>query len=472
MKKPILPLLTLLLCMALGAQAQFQLQNISGTTTFNNVTDLVPAPHMPSRIYVVQKGGLIEYFEPGTNGKTTFLDISARTYTSSECGVLGLAFPPNFPQNDWAIVHYNTRVNNATTTRISKFYLNPANPQVLDAGRETVLLAVTQPYDNHNGGRIEFGPDSLLYIALGDGGSGGDPQNNAQNLTSLLGKILRLDVLTSNNSYVIPASNPFVGISSARGEIYAYGLRNPWKFSHDRLTGTIWAADVGQNRAEEIDTIVAGGNYGWRLKEGFNCYNPSNNCITTQVVKDPVIEYATRNANDVSVTGGYVYRGSDLPPLTGAYIFGDYGSGRIWQLAKDAVGAWQQTMLLNSGWQISTFGQDQAGEILVGRYGSNRTIYKLINPSISSTRGTAGLTSLSLHPNPARHQLQVSASQKGHARIVFSLYDLNGRLIKQQQPQTGSTPGCTFDLNGLAPGTYVVQAQGPDFVRTQRLVKE
>jgi len=229
-------------------------------------------------------------------------------------------------------------------------------------------LTYNQPFANHNGGSLQFGKDGFLYIAAGDGGSSGDPQNNAQNKKSYLGKILRIDVnSTTKGNYGIPADNPFAtSTDGSLGEIYAYGLRNPWKMSFDTGSDRFFAADVGQNVKEEINLITKGGNYGWKIKEGKDCYSPSSNCDATGLI-EPVIDYG-RSDGDVSITGGYVYRGETIKGLVGKYIYGDYVSGRIWALELDGSQVKSNALLMKFGGAISTFGQDSKGEVYFANY--------------------------------------------------------------------------------------------------------
>jgi glucose/arabinose dehydrogenase len=264
---------------------------------------------------------------------------------------------------------------------IARYKANAAGTQA-DASTETILFTFNQPYDNHNGGSIQFGKDGLLYIATGDGGSGGDPQNNAQNRKSYLGKILRVDVdNTGKGNYGIPADNPYVsGTDGFLPEIYAFGLRNPWRMSFDMESDRLFAGDVGQNKREEIDLIIKGGNYGWRLKEGADCYNPSSGCEEAGLI-EPIHDYA-QGSGDRSVTGGYVYRGTAIPELVGRYIYGDYVSGRIWALELDGDKKRSNAVLLENQGNISAFGQDAKGEIYFLSYAKGK-VMKLVNRKLN-----------------------------------------------------------------------------------------
>ncbi len=328
-----------------------------GNETFDKPVGLERREGHPEYVYIVEQPGRIvgkSLSSPNREAEVV-LDIRERVYDKGgEQGLLGLAFDPQRP-ND-AYVNYTTR----THTVIARYTADSNAPGRLDPDSEQVLLAIKQPYSNHNGGQLAFGPDGYLYIATGDGGSGGDPQNRSQNLDSLLGKILRIDARseTEGKKYAIPTDNPF--LKNGRPEIYAYGLRNPWRFSFDEETGKLWAADVGQNRLEEINLIERGGNYGWRLMEGTECYHPKSGCAREDLI-DPLFEYGRDDG--VSVTGGYVYRGDELPDLTGWYVYADYGTGTIWALREREDGTAEHRTLLESEENITSFGLDAEGEL-------------------------------------------------------------------------------------------------------------
>ncbi|GGN00033.1 glucose dehydrogenase [Dyadobacter beijingensis] len=348
--------------------------------TFSQPVDLVQAPGDSSHFFVVEQGGAIKVFSNAANVSTsaTFLDIKSKVRAGGERGLLGVAFHPDFKTNGYFFVNYTA--GTPLKSVIARYKATSATQA--DASSEAVLLTFNQPYDNHNGGSMQFGKDGLLYIATGDGGSGGDPQNNAQNLKSHLGKILRVDVNgTTKGNYSIPADNPYAtGTTGNLPEIYAYGLRNPWRISFDTGSDKLFAGDVGQNEREEIDIIVKGGNYGWRLKEGIDCYNPSSNCNADGLI-DPVHDYNQDNG-DRSITGGYVYRGTALPELAGKYIYGDYISGRIWALELDGNTRKSNTLIMEGKGAISSFGQDIKGEIYYLNYGEGK-VMKVVNGNLN-----------------------------------------------------------------------------------------
>ena len=332
-------------------------------------------PDGSDRLYVVLQPGRIVFFpnDREVDSAELFLDIRDRVNDrGEEEGLLGLAFDPQYADNGHLYVYYSA--SSPRRSVVSRFSVSADGRA--DPGSERVLLEVAQPFANHNGGQIAFGPDGYLYIALGDGGSRGDPQENGQDLGTLLGSILRIDVSTvdSTGAYAVPSDNPFVGHSGARPEIWAYGLRNPWRFSFDRATGDLWTADVGQNRFEEVDIIRPGLNYGWNIMEGVHCFKPSE-CDRTGL-EMPVAEYGREDG--CSVTGGYVYRGSSLPSLYGAYVYGDYCSGRIWALRHDGDEVTEHMQIVDSGLRIPSFAEDAAGELYVLSF--DGTIYRLVAP--------------------------------------------------------------------------------------------
>ncbi len=292
----------------------------------------------------------------GAVDQTPFLDISDRVGSSgSEQGLLSVAFHPNYKENGRLFVDYTDTDGNTVVSRFQ------AQGNSADASSETILLHIDQPYANHNGGLVKFGPDGNLYIGMGDGGSGGDPHGNGQNTNVLLGKLLRINV-DQGEPYGIPADNPFANGQGGRPEVWDYGLRNPWRYSFDRTTGDLYIADVGQNMYEEVDMQPAnsggGKDFGWNVAEGMHCYN-ANNCDTSGLVM-PINDYS--HDLGCSITGGYVYRGAAFPQLVGSYVFGDYCSGRVWTLHQ-VNGEWQRTEVLDTNLQISSFGEDEAGEL-------------------------------------------------------------------------------------------------------------
>jgi glucose/arabinose dehydrogenase len=356
---------------------------ISFETVVSGLTKPIGVSSAPGdpRLFVIGQTGKVAIVEGG-KVTGTFLDLSGRISTGSERGLLGLAFHPSYASNGLFFVRYTDKSGNLA---ISEFHVG-SDPNKADASSEKRLLTVSHPsYANHNGGRIEFGPDGYLYIGTGDGGSGGDPNNHGQSLNTLLGKMLRIDVDNPSNgkAYGIPADNPFVDKTGALPEIFAYGLRNPYSFSFDRLSGDLWIGDVGQNKYEEIDRATAasgggnGANFGWRRMEGNHCYNPGSKCQTADMVL-PLAEYS-HGANDstgCAVIGGYVYRGTEHPELFGRYFFGDECSGTVWNLTADGPATQSPQKLLSSGVSIDGWGQDANGELYM--VASNGRLYQLV----------------------------------------------------------------------------------------------
>lgn len=334
--------------------------------SFDRPLNIQHAGDETNRLFVEEQSGLIYVFvnDEQTSEKTVFLDISERvTDRQNEQGLLGLAFHPEYESNGYFYVNYTAAGSGDTI--ISRFSVSDNNPDQADPGSELEILTFNQPFGNHNGGHLAFGPDGYLYISVGDGGGAGDPNQNAQNRTTLLGSILRIDIDDSadEKQYGIPDDNPYAGNDEGyREEIFAYGLRNPWRFSFDTETGNLWAGDVGQNNREEIHIIENGLNYGWNIIEGSQCYQ-SSNCDKTGL-ELPVFEYSHSNGNQ-SVTGGYVYRGPSFQQLEGYYIYADFISGRIWALNSSDINNPENTELIQAGFNISSFGTDQNNELYI-----------------------------------------------------------------------------------------------------------
>ena len=314
-----------------------------------------------NRLFVVGRLGTIRVIDAAVTLESPFLEVGDLIRTGgSEQGLLGLAFHPAYRESGRFFVNYTNRQGN---TVVAEYGVSPSDPNRARPEAVRVVLTYEQPFRNHNGGMLAFGPDGYLYIGVGDGGSGGDPQGNGQSLATLLGKMLRIDI-DAGDRYSIPADNPFVDDASARPEIWAYGLRNPWRYSFDRETGDLYIADVGQNRIEEVSFQPAsssgGENYGWNVIEGSSCFSPSTGCDDSGLVL-PVAEYDHRDG--CSITGGYVYRGQSEPTLIGSYLFADFCSGRIWTSIRSEGGAWITVERLTTGLSISSFGEDESGEI-------------------------------------------------------------------------------------------------------------
>ena len=393
------------------------------------------------RLFVVEKSGKIKILnQNGSVNSTPFLDIEDRVSTNAnERGLLGLAFHPNYPENPFFFVNYT---NNSGATTISKFSVS-ANQDIANDS-ETILLEINQPYANHNGGCINFGPDGNLYIGMGDGGSGGDPQNYSQNTESLLGKMLRINV--NSGAYSIPENNPY------GDEIWSVGLRNPWKFSFDSLNGDLWIADVGQNEFEEINMVQnnpANINYGWRCYEGNEPYNLSG--CPDEGLTFPVSTYSHYSSGDFkcSITGGYVYRGNQISGLNGVYFFADYCSGEIGLLSKNENDEWDMSLAfpnINGSWV--SFGEDINGELYIASI--NGGIYKIIDAALSNNEIDSN--TLNYFPNPFQDYIQINSGRP----INIELYDLSGRKLREFKNYNQEI----LDLGFLNKGTYIIKVDG------------
>ena len=325
-----------------------------GGVHFASPLDLTWLPD--GRALVVEQDGRLLIVEPDGSAVTTALDLGDRVVAGGEQGLLSAALDPGFADNGHVWIYYTRAPDGAS--RLSRVRLVGS---AVAAGSELIVLETPQPYSNHNGGTVRFGPDGLLYLGLGDGGAGGDPHGHGQNLGTLLGSVLRIYVAEASaaDPYRIPADNPFVGAAVARWEIYAYGLRNPWRMAFDPATGLLWTGDVGQDRWEEVDVIVAGGNYGWAAREGLECFASAECAVASEEL--PVWVYS--HDEGCSISGGVIYRGDGIPGLAGAYVFGDYCSGQIWGL--DARGGADAFPLLATDLRITSFAADGRGGLFV-----------------------------------------------------------------------------------------------------------
>jgi glucose/arabinose dehydrogenase len=436
MKKKLLS--ALMLCGSMAHAQTIALESFA--TGFTNPVEISTAGD--SRLFVVQQGGQIKILnEDGTTNTANFLDISGIVTEGGEQGLLGLAFAPDYETTGFFYVYYN---NTDGDTVLARYSRSSTDEDVADALSAQILLTMDQPQSNHNGGCIRFGPDGYLYIAKGDGGGGGDQDNNAQNINSLLGKMLRIDV-SGTGAYSIPEGNPFAGIDG-EDEIWATGLRNPWKFSFNRLSGDLWIADVGQEEIEEINMVAPGAsgiNYGWRCYEGTEVYN-NDGCSIAEMYTPPFAEYTHNETGGCSITGGYVYTGDTYTALQGKYVFADYCNNRIGLAETDGNISWSEPFSGN----LATFGEDASGELYVAGK-NNGTVYKI-------TDSTAGLNDVqnalySLYPNPAENQVTINLDAEN---ATLALYDLGGKILVQQELHAQEN---TIDTSALQAGIYFVQ---------------
>ncbi len=368
---------------------------------FQQLTYLTHAGDGSGRLFVVEKPGRVWILQDGKRLPQPFLDIRDRVRSrETERGLLSIAFHPEYETNGRFFVNYTDQKGHTVVAE----YRVSTDPNRADPKSERVLLYVEQPAANHNGGQLQFGPDGYLYIGMGDGGRAGDPWGNAQNLGVLLGKMLRIDV-DSGDPYGIPPDNPFLDKEGARPEIWAYGLRNPWRFSFDRETGDLYIADVGQNKWEEIDVALApdhgGQNYGWDIMEGFHCFEPAEGCNPAGLTP-PVVEYG--HDKGCSITGGYVYRGKKYKDILGTYFFSDFCTGTIWGLRLQD-GKWEWAEFLASGLNPSTFGEDEEGEVYILDYSSGAIYHLAGNEPMAQPS-----------PTPAEYAAYLPAMEKALAR--------------------------------------------------------
>lgn len=409
-----------------------------------------------ARLFVVQQNGTIKIIEAtGTVLAENFLNISSKITFGGERGLLGLAFHPNYASNGFFFVFYNNTAGNVT---VARYAVSTTDPNVADPASEKILLTLTKPFANHNGGTMHFAPDGMLWISIGDGGGSGDPNANGQNKNVLLGKMLRIDVNSAGN-YNIPPDNPFVGVAGA-DEIWAYGLRNAWKFSFDETTGNAMIADVGQSAIEEINRMPisqAGINYGWRCYEGNSPYQ-AGECEATSTLTFPIATY-NHAGGKCSITGGYVYRGASYPALTGKYFFADYCSAQIGFLnANDSI-TWTSPFTGNN---FSTFGENQSKELFVAAINTG-IIYQIKTTTLSTENSANDLISLS--PNPARGKVFIKGlkTKNNTAEII----NPEGRIVAK--PTIGEDG--SIDISGLTAGIYFVTIKSDQVkVYSQKLV--
>jgi glucose/arabinose dehydrogenase len=452
MIKNLLYALILVLVSGASLNAQLTLQNAFPNLSFSSPIFLTHAGDATDRIFVIEQAGRIKVFPNSSNTLLSkeFLNITDLVSSGGEKGLLGLAFHPDYATNGYFYVNYTT----ADSTVISRFQVT-SNPDSAAMNSEFKILTFDQPYSNHNGGWTGFGPDGYLYIGTGDGGSGGDPQNNAQNINILLGKILRIDV-DGGTPYAIPVTNPFYdSTGNVAKEIYAWGMRNPWRCSFDPVTGWLWAGDVGQNAWEEIDIIENGKNYGWRCYEGTHTYNTSG-CNYPEYV-NPIWEYG--HNPECSITGGYVYRGPSVPELEGKYIYGDYCSSKIWSLEYDGINPPVNQYLLNSTGSLTSFGVDQQNELYITSFNGN--IYRFV-PTVTSVENEIIVTEYSLeqnYPNPFNPSTVIKYNLPEDSDVTIRIYDALGKEIDSITTgfqQKGSYQK-SWSAEGFASGVYYVK---------------
>ncbi|WP_288442447.1 PQQ-dependent sugar dehydrogenase [uncultured Chryseobacterium sp.] len=412
-----------------------------------------------SRLFVVQQDGIIKIIQPnGTINTTNFLNIGSKITFGGERGLLGLAFHPQYSTNGYFFVYYNNLSGNIIVARYS---VSSTDPNVADPASEKILLNIPKPFDNHNGGSIHFAPDGKLWIITGDGGSGGDPNNNAQNKNVLLGKMLRIDV-DATGPYNIPPDNPFAGAGvDGADEIWAYGLRNAWKFSFDLTTGNAMIADVGQGAIEEINKMpitTAGLNYGWRCYEGNNAYNTAG-CAAQSTMTFPVAVY-NHSGGKCSITGGYVYRGSQYPSLQGKYFFADYCSSQIGILDTNNTITWTTPY---SGNNFSTFGEDYQKGLYVADL-SNGKIFKISTGTLGTNENTLG--AVKVYPNPASKEIFIDGVKDKKATL--EIISAEGRKVMETDQIIN---GKAINISGIPAGVYYINLKSGELkLYSQKLI--
>jgi len=474
---------TLILLSFIGSWSAFAQTNtlpeivlVPWASGFTNPVDIENADG--GRMFVVEQPGTIQLVTADGTNRTEFLNIVDRVESSGfEQGLLGLAFDPDYGSNGFFYVHYT---NKAKNSQFSRFSVDPNNSNKALPQSEVKMLEDDDPYDNHNGGQMQFGPDGYLYFTLGDGGNAGDPGNRAQDVTEIFGKLMRIDP-QDNGTYAIPATNPYAGVVGAREEIWATGLRNAWRFSFDLVTGDIWIADVGQDRWEEIDfqpySSAGGENYGWSCREGLHFYK--GNCDQNGVsFTDPIAEYAHSDADTLdcggSVTGGFVYRGNIYPNMYGKYLYTDFCTGVMRTTYWNGT-AWTSAEIGNfTPYAYSTFGEHQNGELLLADK-TNGIIYTITDKSqttsIPPSGELTGLNSLTLTPNPNDGNYTIRFNSDHPETYTLNLFDNTGRKVWQERKQAiEGANEWAFTNATLSTGYYFLQIQSPTGTSTLHFV--
>lgn len=473
-------ILSIIITLNCSAKSQTRIINAFPNLSFSSPVDIQFPKDNTNRLFVVSQEGIIHVFE-NSNEVTTasvFLDIRDSVLFGGEQGLLGLAFHPNYQSNGYFYLNYTK--SNPRRTIISRFSVS-ANQNVADKNSKLILLEVDQPYSNHNGGQISFGPDRYLYTSLGDGGSGGDPENRAQNLSSLLGKILRINVdnQEGDKNYSIPNDNPYKGnTDNIKEEIYAYGLRNVWRFSFDQQN-RLWAADVGQNKWEEVNIIKNGGNYGWKIMEGFHCYSPSTNC-RQEGLELPVWEYGHNSNGGYSITGGYVYTGTSAPELLNKYVYSDFLTGNIWAL--DPIDS-SNTLVSNFNARISVFGVDQNNDLYFADYNSGN-IFKFLDDNVNSisSQSPNKFKLYQNYPNPFNpstvisYSIPASKEDRNTHSVSLRIFNILGKVVTtlvngQQNPGNYNVEFNTEKLSQkLSSGIYFYKLQINSLTETKKML--
>lgn len=453
MRKYLLPLF---LCISFPSLSQVTVSFSPVVSSGLSVpVDIVDPKDGTGRLFIVQQNGLVKIVSGGVLSPGNFLDVTGIiNYDGSERGLLSLAFHPNYSSNRYFFIYYN---NTAGDISIAQYRTKASAPDSADPASGKVLMNIPKPFTNHNGGKLNFGPDGNLYFGTGDGGSGGDPNNNSQNGMSLLGKMIRINVddFTTPPYYTIPPGNPFIGDPAVSDSVYALGLRNPWRWSFDRQTGDMWIADVGQNLWEEVNfrtpANMAGVNYGWRCYEGNHDYNLSLCGTNPSAGKTfPIFEYGHNSSGGFSITGGYVYRGAEFLSLQGYYICVDYSLSNGWLIKPDGAGGWTVLTQNNFPTNITSFGESENGTL----YAVKRSgiLYKVIASAVTGIdEPVIGREEKIITPNPASATVKVTWRKIRHIRV----HDLQGRGLIQMTSD-GISNSVDLDISGLYAGMYMI----------------
>jgi glucose/arabinose dehydrogenase len=465
--------LTILLLFSIGILNAQTIKLTPFATGFTKPLDISNTGNKgDTRLFITEKDGKIKIVqEDGTKFETPFLDIDSKVNSAAnERGLLGLCFDPNYSNNGFFYVHYNNSGGHST---ISRYKVSENNADVADPNSEKIIIVVNQPFNNHNAGDIEFGPDGYLYIGMGDGGNGGDPGNRSQNPKTLLGKMLRLDVNTETSPYIIPADNPYVNSTDTLPEIWAMGLRNPWRFSIDTVENNIWIADVGQDQWEEVnvESISKGAiNYGWRCYEGNTKFNFSE-CNENTKYNAPVAVYL--NAFDIgcSITGGYVYRGNKYPSLYGKYLYTDFCTGVFRVIYWDnALAAYVNKDVADlDNQEFATFGLDINGEMYVAGL-ANGIVYRIESEPTSSANEFESIDQITftISPNPAQNYIEVKFKNEVFKNSEWMLYSISDipyatKVLNQNDKSV------SIDIASLPVGVYILKSNKHAF--TQKFIK-
>ena len=458
-----------------------ELRQVFAANDFVQPLFLTHAGDGSDRIFVVEKMGRIKVMPNRDDAVATdFLDLRDRVNDSGDGGLLSVAFHPEHSTNSLFYVYYTF---GNFFSRLSKFRVS-GDPNVADVESERVLWEVSQPATNHNGGQLAFGPDGMLYVGLGDGGRAGDEFRSTQDPTTWLGAILRIDVdvRTAGLEYGIPPDNPFVGNSQDwREEIWAYGLRIPWRFSFDRKNGQLWAGDVGQASWEEIDLIEKGANYGWNRMEGFHCFSPQTDCDTVGLAL-PVFEYG-HEGGGASITGGYVYRAARLGGLYGVYIYGDFITKKIWGLRYEEGEVRSNDLIATSPSRISSFGEDESGEVYIVGFGGPIYVFELLPGEMPTTVLSEEKKLPQAHalhqnyPNPFNPSTTISFTVATRGPVELSVFDLLGRRVRilSEGPRSAGQHTVVWDgtdekERAVGSGIYVYRLRIADFVQMRKMV--